>query len=122
MGVIHHSVYPIWFEVGRTDLIKEAGMTYTELEKMGVLLPLIELTCSFKSFARYEDELLIKTCLNEMSYTRISFSYNVLRDGEKNALIALGKTFHIFTDTSLKPVNMKKYNPDVFKILGESMR
>ena len=122
MGVIHHSVYPIWFEVGRTDLIKKVGMTYSELERIGVMLPLIELTCAYKSFARYEDELIVRTCLDELSYSRISFYYEVLRADNENALIAVGKTFHIFTNASLKPVNMKKYEPAVYETLGKCIR
>ena len=117
MGVIHHSVYPVWFEVGRTDLIKKAGLTYTDLERAGVLLPLVELACKYKSFARYEDELLVMTCVNEISYTRISFSYEVFLVRDKNKAIADGKTFHIFADRRLKPVNMRKYMPDMFERL-----
>ena len=117
MGVVHHSVYPVWFEVGRSDLIKKAGMTYTELERTGVMLPLIELTCTYKSFARYEDNLVVKTCVNEISYTRISFLYEVYRVGDESTTIARGKTFHIFTDKGLRPVNMKKFNPDVYDLL-----
>ena len=118
MGVIHHSVYPVWFEIGRTDLIKKAGMTYTELENMGIMLPLIELTCTYKSYAKYEDELMVKSCINAISYTRISFYYEVLKLSEgKSMLIASGKTFHVFTDRGLKPVNMKKHYPNVYERL-----
>ena len=47
MGIVHHSVYPIWFEVGRTDFIKLTGMSYTELEESGVMLPLASLECKY---------------------------------------------------------------------------
>ena len=117
MGVIHHSVYPVWFEVGRTDWIKLAGLTYTDFEKMGIMLPLIELTCTYKGFARYEDELAVRTGIDELSNTRISFSYEISRAGGDKAIIALGKTFHVFVGADLKPVNLKKYNPGVLELL-----
>jgi acyl-CoA thioester hydrolase len=80
----------------------------------------LELTCTYRSFARYGDKLLVKTTLNDISYSRISFIYEVVRDGDtdsKSGLIAIGKTFHAFADRELKPVNMKKYNPELFQII-----
>jgi len=121
MGVVHHSVYPVWFEVGRTEFIRQAGLTYSMLEEAGVLLPLIELSCTYKSFARYEDKLMIKTSVNDMTNTRISFSYEVYRCSQTESdgvLIASGKTFHVFADKGLKPVNMKKHNPEIYEKLN----
>ena len=43
MGIVHHSVYPVWYEVARTDFIKQVGMTYTQMEQIGIMLPLVEL-------------------------------------------------------------------------------
>ena len=59
MGIAHHSVYPVWFEVARTDFIKKLGITYSEIEKMGVMLPLTEVTCKYYKGTRYEDELTV---------------------------------------------------------------
>ena len=58
-GHRHHSVYPVWFEVARTDFIKKLGVTYSEIEKMGVMLPLTEVTCKYYKGTRYEDELTV---------------------------------------------------------------
>ena len=113
MGVAHHSVYPIWFEVGRTDLIKEFGLSYSQLEKEGLFLPLIEINCAYNSFARYEDRLLLISSVNELTFTRISFNYRLVREENDSALIARGKTYHVFTDNKLRPVNLKKYKPEI---------
>ena len=59
MGIAHHSEYPVWYEVARTNLIKCIGLTYTQMEQMGVMLPLSELTCRYKGAARYEDVLTV---------------------------------------------------------------
>ena len=106
MGIIHHSVYPVWFEVGRTDLIKEFGLTYSQMEAEGLLLPLIGLECSYKQFAVYEDKLVIRSCIDSISRTRISFFYEAIREySSKPTLIATGKTHHIFANTALRPLN-----------------
>lgn len=53
MGVVHHAVYPVWYEVARTDFIKQVGMTYSQMEQMGIMLPLIELQCRYLLPAHY---------------------------------------------------------------------
>ena len=61
MGVAHHSVYPVWFEEARTNFIKEIGVSYSEIEKMGIMLPLSKLNCKYIKPALYEDILTIQT-------------------------------------------------------------
>ena len=53
MGIAHHANYPIWYEIARTDLIKNIGMTYSEMEHMGVMTPLVELGCRYIGTAHY---------------------------------------------------------------------
>lgn len=116
MGIVHHSNYPIWFEAGRTDFIRKAGLPYSKMEEMGLLLPLIELKCTYKGAARYEDEVVVRTSLKEMSYTRAVFIYEVYRNNETN-IITTGETHHVWTDRSLKPLNIKKRSPDIYKLI-----
>src|SRR5665647_23983 len=91
MGIVHHSNYPIWFEAGRTDFIKQSGISYSDLEKRGIFLPLYEITCRFKFPAKYEDEILIITSLKEISCVRIILSYQVVNINT-NVLLATGET------------------------------
>ena len=120
MGIIHHSVYPIWFEAGRTELIKLYGLTYTQMESEGILLPLIGLECSYKNAAHYEDQLTIRSCIDNVSYTRLDFFYEIIRREQegKSVLIAMGKTHHIFTNTGMRPLNMKKTRPDFIELFS----
>ena len=113
MGIVHHSNYPIWFEVGRTDFLKNTSISYTSIEESGVILPLYELNCKFIAPAKYEDEITVITTLKSISCSRISFSYRVL-NGLDNKLIATGETMHAWTNKELKPINAKKVVPDVF--------
>lgn len=116
MGVIHHSVYPIWYECARTDFIKRAGKSYSEMEDMGIMLPLLEVRCEYKSFAKYEDEINIKTYIKNFTPTRITFGYDLYKNGEERC-INKGTTMHCWTNSSLRPINLKKHFPEVFNFL-----
>lgn len=120
MGIVHHSNYPIWFEAGRTQFIKALGISYSEIEGKGFLLPLLELKCQYKSAARYEDEIIVKTTLKDISYTRVTFFYEVFKDGEHES-ITTGETSHVWTNKNMKPVNMKKHAPEIYEILAKAL-
>lgn len=116
MGIVHHSVYPIWFEAGRTDFIKQAGISYSEVEKRGILLPLIQLTCNYISAAKYEDTVSVTTSLKSITYTRLHMIYRVRVKGSSK-IIATGETHHVWTDLNLKPLNLKKSAPELYELL-----
>lgn len=82
MGIAHHSNYAVWFEVARTDFIKAAGISYTDVEKEGIITPLTSLECKYKKAAFYEDQLQIHASLTKLSPVRLEFSYKVTRDGD----------------------------------------
>ena len=95
MGVAHHSSYLLWFELGRTGLLREAGFSYREMESSGLLLPVRECNARFLVGAEYDDPLHIKTAVAELRSRTVTFAYRVLRDGE---LLAIGWTKHLSID------------------------
>lgn len=120
MGIVHHSVYPIWFEVGRTDFIKSLGVTYTQLEKEGVMLPLAILNCKYHFPVHYEDEVVIETFIKQVWAAKIEFGFNVkLRESDK--LAAEGSTIMGIVDTkTFRPINLKKVRPELYEKLKAS--
>ncbi len=120
MGIVHHSNYPIWFEVGRTDFIREMGMPYSEIEKSGAMLPLIGLKCTFKSHVGYEDRVIVRTKIKEYNGIRLTFYYEIVREDD-SSVITTGETEHAWTTCSLKPVNLRKYRPDLHEILVKAI-
>ena len=120
MGIVHHSNYPVWFEAGRTDFIRKMGLPYSKIEESGALLPLIELKCRFNGFARYEDDIVVKTNIVQHTGVRLTFHYEVYRKGFANA-ITEGETVHVWTDSSLKPVNIRKFKPEINKLIEASI-
>ena len=113
MGIAHHANYPVWFEVARTDLIKTIGITYTELEEMGAMLPLVALECRYFHPAKYEDVLVVEAFLTHISAAKMVIGYRVLREGEENPLCT-GSTTHAIVDQELRPMNFKRFAPEIF--------
>ena len=101
MGIAYHGNYFAWFEVGRTDLLRGRGMTYRDLEKAGLRLPVIETAARFIRPALYDDVLEIRTRLTALSGARIGFSYEVHRDGA--GPLATGETSHAAVDLAGRP-------------------
>lgn len=116
MGIVHHSVYPIWYEIARTNFIKSIGITYSELEKKGVMLPLVELTSKYILPANYEDELTIRIKIQKLTPARIIFGYEIYN---KEKLINTGTTTHAFVGKNLKPINLKKNMQDIYNKIEE---
>jgi acyl-CoA thioester hydrolase len=80
MGVAHHTHHLVWFELGRTELLRGCGSSYASLEEVeGIMLPVIELGASYEGPARYDDELVIKTTLAFARGARMRFEYIVER-------------------------------------------
>ncbi|MCC6465009.1 MAG: acyl-CoA thioesterase [Planctomycetes bacterium] len=85
MGVVYHSNYLIYFEIGRTEAMRQIGIAYADLEKRGYLLAVIESGCRHYGSARYDDLLTVRTRLTEAGKTRLRFEYEVLLDGRRLA-------------------------------------
>ena len=79
MGVVYYANYLVWFEVGRTDWLREPGWTYRDMEAAGVSLPVIEAHCEYRQPARYDDEIEIRTRATLLTPVRIRFDYEVVR-------------------------------------------
>jgi len=107
MGVVHHTHYLTWFEVGRTEFMRERGRTYAEMEKEGVFMPVAEAVCRYLSPARYDEEIEIETRVASASRIRVEFAYRAfrVRDGK---LLAAGRTVHVATDPSGAPRRMSQ--------------
>ena len=102
MGIVYYANYLVWFEVGRTDLLRLTGWSYREMEADGFALPVVEAHCEYRQSARYDDELEIVTTGALVSPVRVKFDYQVVRTSDGTTL-AGGHTVHASLDTSGKP-------------------
>lgn len=100
MGIVYHAHYAVWFEIGRTEFCRAAGLPYRQLEESGLRIPVIGLALKYRRPARYDDTLTVRTSLAELSPRGLAFGYEVLDpDG---VLMADGATRHVFADTQGK--------------------
>lgn len=116
MGVVHHSQYAIWFEVGRIGLIDRLGISYGELEQKGMLLPVVDLHCRYIASARFGDEVRVRTRVDEIRGPKLVFAYEVVRVGDEQRLTR-GKTIHLWVDANMKPFDFEREEPDLARRL-----
>lgn len=112
MGVVYHSNYLIYFEIGRTEFINKCGMSYIEMEELGIMIPLLESSCKYIQGAKYADELIVRTWIEELSAAKVRFNYSIVRemDGKE---ITKGSTLHVFVDNNFKIINLKRKFPEI---------
>ena len=116
MGIIHHSVYPIWYEQARTDFFNQIGMRYDDIEKKGIMTPLIELSCKYKRPAYYNQEVQIRTRITELTPVKFILEYDIF-DSEEN-LLNVGRTTLAWADSkTFKIINLKKVHPKMYQEL-----
>jgi acyl-CoA thioester hydrolase len=101
MGVVYHGHYIAWFEVGRTEYCRAAGVPYRQLEDAGLLILVTAVECRYRRSARYDDEVRVATSLSELASRGLAFAYEVF-DGEGRRL-SDGSTRHVFADSAGRP-------------------
>jgi len=102
MGIVYYANYLVWFEIGRTDLLRQNGWSYREMEVDGYSLPVIDAQCAYKAPAKYDDEIEVRTSGDMVSPVRLKFSYEVVRTMD-GAVLATGSTVHATLDRAGKP-------------------
>ena len=108
MGVVYHANYASYFEVGRTEWLRQFGITYKSMEESGVMLPVVSLTLNYKNSARYDDLIKVKTTLKKLPLASIEFEYELTN--QKNELVATGNTVLAFIDMERnRPTRCPKY-------------
>jgi len=99
MGVVYHTNYLIWCEVGRTDFIRARGMSYADIERSGVGLAVSDLTARFHAAARYDDLIRVRTTLADVRSRSITFDY-VITNADTNERLVSARTTLVSIDTN----------------------
>jgi acyl-CoA thioester hydrolase len=119
MGVVYHSNFIIWFEVGRVELLRELGFTYKEMEADGLHLPVAEVKCRYKASAMYDDVVLIRTRMVNLRGFLIHFGYEAVRESD-GTLLAEGETVHLVVGRDMQKMSLPaKYMTPFRKAMGE---
>lgn len=106
MGIIHHSNYIRWFEEARIEFLKQIGIPYDEMERRGLLIPVLGVSCKYQKAFRYGDTFQIYMKIQNFKGVKFSVEYEVYQKAT-NQLHATGTSDHGFVDANLMPVNIK---------------
>ena len=97
MEIVHHSNYIRWFEIGRVEFLRMAGITLNELMAEGILFPITDVCAKFHSRGRFDDVLVIETTPSALTKAKMAFDYRILKKGEETVLVT-GHTQNVFTN------------------------
>lgn len=111
MGVVYHANYLIWMEVGRTKLIHDLGLSYAEMEKEGIISPVIDIEISYKKPLRYGETATIHTWIEEYNGMRSVYGYEIYTPTGELAIVAVSRHVCVDKDT-FRPVKFRKLFPD----------
>lgn len=100
MGYVYYGNYAEFYEVGRVEMLRSLGLTYSAMEESGVMMPVVELNCKYLKPALYDEEITIKVILAEMPRLRIHFRYELYNG--KQELINIGETLLVFINMTTK--------------------
>ncbi|MCC8141428.1 MAG: acyl-CoA thioesterase [Lachnospiraceae bacterium] len=115
MRIVHHSNYIRWMEEARLDFFREFGLAYDQIESMGVIIPVIGVSCEYKAATRYGEKVLIHAELRDFTGLKFSVDYRITSpDG--SVLHATGSSQHCFLDTKMRPMNIKRHAPQIYAI------
>ena len=113
MGVVHHSNYVNYYEVARTEMMRERGISYKEMEQRGVMLPVREVNMKYISPAYYDDVLTIKPHIPEKPGVKLTFTHEIYN--EAGVLVNTGSVVLVFVDAvSRKPIRAPKWFMELF--------
>jgi acyl-CoA thioester hydrolase len=122
MGVIYHANYIVYFEIGRTELMRSHGIRYADMERAGLFLAVVDVGARYLVSARYDDLLAVRTRIADCTNVRVRFEYRVLRvdePGEAETLLSEGHTTLACIDRSGKPRRLPENEREAFaRLLG----
>jgi acyl-CoA thioester hydrolase len=125
MGVVYYSNYLVWFEIGRVELLRSLGLSYSRLEtEHGCILPVVEAKCRYRASARYDDELQIETSPALLRGSVIKFAYKIYRkadqEGKERQLLAEGETVHVVCDPRMNKTQLPEQYVEALRAMMAS--
>lgn len=117
MGIMHHSNYIRIFEEAHFDLMAKCGADYAEIEKLGIIMPVLEVSCKYLKSLFYEERFYVETDLIFFDGIKMGFSYKIYSENSKDP-VTTGESWHCFLNEKTRvPVSLKKKAPEYFEKL-----
>lgn len=112
MGVVYYANYFVFFEMGRTELMRQIGFTYDEMEKQGLYFPVINAQCNYHAPAHYDDLITVETTISELKNVTVTFSYKIKCDDK---VLVTGSTKHPLVNYAFKPTRIPQNLKDLLQ-------
>ncbi len=113
MGIVHHAVYPIWYETARMDFFAQMGFSFLDMHAQGINPPLVSLNLQYRNPVRYPGPVIVRTRMTFCSPKKLDLSYEVWPEGAE-VPAASAVSFHIWTGPDLKSLDMEQRLPQVY--------
>ncbi|PLT32504.1 thioesterase family protein [Bacillus sp. V5-8f] len=111
MGVVYHANYIIWMELGRTQLIKDLGFNYAEMEKDGIISPVLDIQATYKKPVRYGETATVRTWIESYDGLRVAYGYEIV--AETGEVSVTGTSVHVCVKKdSFRPISIKRLYPE----------
>lgn len=120
MSIVHHSNYIRWFEEARIDWMNQIGIDFRDIEARGIVVPVIGVSCQYKSMTHFGDNVLIYTKLEQYNGIRFRFTYEV-RNAATNLLHATGESEHCMLDKAGHVISLKRRAPDLHALFTSAL-
>ena len=117
MGITHHSNYIRWMEEARIDFLARIGWDYAKLEEMGLVSPVINVTCDYKKPTTFSDEISIEVSVKEFRGVKLFIAYEMKND--KGETVCTAQSAHAFLDREGRPARVKQDFPELFDTLSK---
>lgn len=115
MGIVHHSNYIRMFEEARLDLMEQCGIDYAQIESMGIIMPVLEVSCKYIRSLVYKEQFFVEARVKSFNGIKMGFEYKIyVEDSEKP--VTKGESWHCFLDEETRtPVSLKKRTPEIYE-------
>lgn len=112
MKIIHHSNYIRWFESARIDFLDQMGLSYAEMERRGISIPVLSIAAEYKTMVKFGDSVLINVIIETYNGVKLALSYTV-KDSITNELRTTGTSLHCFMNDAGKPLSLRRVAPEI---------
>ena len=119
MGIVHHAVYPVWYEIARMDFFAKMGFSYSDMNALGINPPMVDLHLQYKNTVTYPGTVVVHTSITEYAPKKLRLHYETFY---KDALVNVCDSFHIWTGPDMKSLDMQKNLPDIYAKIEDAAK
>lgn len=115
MGIVHHAVYPLWYEIARMDYFEKLGFPFSQMHPLGIDPPMVDLHLQYRSPVRYPGRVTVRTYLKSYAPKKLELVYTVYDETGRN--VAGATSFHIWTGPNGKSLNLEENLPHIYTLI-----